>query len=67
MTEAATTVPGTAVSRVQPTDPDVLALRARQQRNFLATLMLSQGVPMLLAGDEVRPNPTGKQQRLLPG
>jgi len=33
-------------------DPAVLALRARQQRNFLATLLLSQGVPMLLAGDE---------------
>ena len=29
-------------------DPAVLALRARQQRNFLATLLLSQGVPMLL-------------------
>ena len=34
-------------------DPDVLALRARQQRNFLATLLLSQGVPMLLHGDEL--------------
>jgi len=34
-------------------DPDVMALRARQQRNFLATLLLSQGVPMLLAGDEL--------------
>jgi glycogen operon protein len=33
-------------------DPAVRALRARQQRNFIATLMLSQGVPMLLAGDE---------------
>ena len=33
-------------------DPQVLRLRARQQRNFLATLMLSQGVPMLLFGDE---------------
>jgi isoamylase len=33
-------------------DPDVSALRARQQRNFLATLILSQGVPMLLGGDE---------------
>jgi glycogen operon protein len=33
-------------------DPDILALRARQQRNILVTLMLSQGVPMLLAGDE---------------
>lgn len=34
------------------TDPDILALRARQQRNFLATLFLSQGVPMLVHGDE---------------
>jgi isoamylase len=33
-------------------DPAVLALRAQQKRNFLATLMLSQGIPMLLAGDE---------------
>jgi glycogen operon protein len=34
-------------------DPVILSLRARQQRNFLATLLLSQGVPMLLAGDEI--------------
>lgn len=34
-------------------DPQIRAIRARQQRNFLATLMLSQGVPMLLAGDEM--------------
>jgi len=33
-------------------DPGVRELRARQVRNFLATLFLSQGVPMLLAGDE---------------
>ena len=33
-------------------DPEILNLRARQQRNLLATLMLSQGVPMLLGGDE---------------
>jgi glycogen operon protein len=33
-------------------DPEIQALRARQQRNFLATLFLSQGVPMLLGGDE---------------
>jgi isoamylase len=33
-------------------EPDILALRARQMRNFLATLFLSQGVPMLQAGDE---------------
>jgi isoamylase len=34
-------------------DPSVLELRARQQRNFLTTLFLSQGVPMLLGGDEL--------------
>ncbi len=34
-------------------DPDILALRRRQQRNFLATLLLSQGVTMLLGGDEI--------------
>jgi len=34
-------------------DPEVNALRARQMRNFLATLFLSQGVPMLLGGDEI--------------
>jgi glycogen operon protein len=34
-------------------DPAVLELRARQLRNLLATLFLSQGVPMLLAGDEM--------------
>jgi glycogen operon protein len=33
-------------------DPAVSAVRARQQRNFLTTLLLSQGIPMLLAGDE---------------
>jgi isoamylase len=39
-------------------DPAVRALRARQQRNLLATLLLSQGVPMLQAGDEI-----GRTQR----
>jgi isoamylase len=34
-------------------DPEINALRERQQRNFLATLLLSQGVPMLLGGDEI--------------
>jgi glycogen operon protein len=33
-------------------DPQVNALRARQQRNMIATLLLSQGVPMLAHGDE---------------
>jgi isoamylase len=39
-------------------DPEVLALRAQQRRNFITTLMLSQGVPMLLHGDEL-----GRSQR----
>ncbi|GAA1013561.1 hypothetical protein GCM10009564_40630 [Streptomyces thermogriseus] len=39
-------------------DPEVLGLRARQTRNFIATLMLSQGVPMLGHGDEL-----GRTQR----
>jgi glycogen operon protein len=34
-------------------DPEILALRSRAQRNILATLLLSQGVPMLLHGDEL--------------
>jgi glycogen operon protein len=34
-------------------DAGVQQLRARQQRNFLATLLLSQGVPMLRGGDEI--------------
>jgi glycogen operon protein len=34
-------------------NPEVLALRTRQKRNFLTTLLLSQGVPMLLGGDEI--------------
>ncbi|MGA7802339.1 MAG: glycogen debranching protein GlgX [Gammaproteobacteria bacterium] len=34
-------------------DPAINAVRARQKRNFLATLFLSQGVPMLLGGDEL--------------
>ncbi len=34
-------------------DPDIVALRDRQKRNMMATLLLSLGVPMLLAGDEM--------------
>jgi glycogen operon protein len=34
-------------------DPEVLQLREQQRRNFLLTLMLSQGIPMMLAGDEL--------------
>jgi glycogen operon protein len=39
-------------------DPEIITLRERQQRNFLATLFLSQGIPMLLGGDEM-----GRTQR----
>jgi glycogen operon protein len=39
-------------------DPEVLALRAKQRRNFVATLLLSQGVPMIGHGDEL-----GRTQR----
>src|SRR6185437_9330989 len=51
-TAPTTTARGTAAEG--PTDdPAVNELRARQKRNFLVTLFLSQGVPMLLAGDEM--------------
>ncbi|WP_346290497.1 glycogen debranching protein GlgX [Sphaerothrix gracilis] len=33
-------------------DPEIIQLRLRQQRNLLTTLILSQGVPMMLGGDE---------------
>ena len=39
-------------------DPDVNALRTRQRRNLMATLLLSQGMPMILGGDEL-----GRTQR----
>jgi isoamylase len=39
-------------------NPEVEALRSKQQRNFLTTLLLSQGIPMLLGGDEI-----GRSQR----
>ena len=39
-------------------DPAIVSLRARQVRNFLATLIFSQGVPMILGGDEI-----GRTQR----
>ena len=34
-------------------DPEIIQRRERQKRNFLATLLLSQGVPMILGGDEI--------------
>ena len=40
-------------------DPAVLELRARQRRNFIATLLLSEGVPLLLGGDEFARSQSG--------
>ena len=48
-------------------DGEVHALRERQKRNFIATLLLSQGVPMISHGDELGPDAERQQQRLLPG
>jgi isoamylase len=39
-------------------DPGIVELRARQQRNYLTTLLVSQGTPMILGGDEL-----GRTQR----
>ena len=51
MTATPTTALGIAVKKAKPTTESV-ALRQRQQRNFLATLLFSQGIPMILGGDE---------------
>ena len=40
-------------------DPNVLELRQRQMRNFMATLLLSQGIPMILSGDEFQRTQAG--------
>ena len=48
-----TTARGTTASRDRPTTPTSSSCAPAQQRNFLATLLLSQGVPMLLHGDEL--------------
>ena len=42
----------------QTDDPAIIAVRERQKRNFIATLLLSQGTPMMLSGDEI-----GRSQR----
>ena len=47
-------------------DPEIIALRERQRRNLMATLLLSQGTPMILMGDERGRTPGWQQQRLLP-
>ena len=46
-------------------DPAITAIRERQTRNFLAILFLSQGIPMLLAGDECRRTQQGNNNPYL--
>ena len=48
-------------------DPEIEALRDRQVKNFLASLLLASGTPMLLMGDEVRRTQGGNNNALLPG
>ena len=50
---ATTTAAGTAARKGRRRTPAIVSLRERQKRNLLATLFFSQGVPMLLAGDEL--------------
>ena len=48
-------------------DAGIRAARERQKRNLLATLLLSHGAPMILAGDEFGRTPGRQQQRLCAG
>ena len=52
-TATTTTARGTAAPKVRPTTPRSTRCAPRQQRNLLTTLLLSQGIPMLLGGDEI--------------
>ena len=51
----------------ETTDPEILRARARQQRSFLATLLFSQGVPMICAGDEMGRTQRGNNNAYVPG
>ena len=51
-TATTTTAPGTAAPRGRPETRRSWRFEPQQQRNMLATLLLSQGIPMLVAGDE---------------
>ena len=48
-------------------NPDIESLRDRQIRNFAAILLLSRGVPMFAAGDEIRRSQKGNNNCILPG
>ena len=66
-TAPTTTTAGTAAPKGPTDDPAINALRERQKRNLMATLLLSQGVPMLAGRRRARPHAERQQQRLLPG
>ncbi len=65
--ETVTTLAGIAALKAQQMTVAIMNLRMQQQRNLLATLLCSQGVPMLCAGDEFWPHAVRQQQCLLPG
>ena len=52
-TAPTTTTPGIWAPKARPTIPQINRAREVQKRNLLATLFLSQGVPMLCGGDEI--------------
>ena len=66
-TASRTTAPGTAGSRARPTTSRSSSCGRSSGATSWRTLFLSQGVPMLLHGDETGPHPARQQQRLLPG
>ena len=66
-TAPTTTAAGTAASRARPTTRRSRRCACASQRNFLTTLFLSQGVPMLLGGDELGRTQRGNNNALVPG
>ena len=66
-TAPTTTTATIAATKARPTIPTITALRRQLRKNQLACLLLAQGVPLILAGDEVGNTPERQQQRLLPG
>ncbi len=66
-TAPTTTARGTAAPRAPTDDPGILALRARQQRNFLTTLFALAGHADAARRRRARPHAARQQQRLVPG
>ncbi len=66
-TATTTTTAPTTASKARRAARASTSSAQRQIKNLLASLLLSQGVPMIVAGDEVPPHAARQQQRLLPG